>query len=59
MLASETKAFRELCQRTGIAGTHQRQGLYEVMKAMHGHPSPEGLGAREEEGASDLAGYRL
>src|SRR5258708_28463610 len=46
MLASETKSFRELCQRTGIAVTHQRQVLYEVMKTMHGHPSPEEVYAR-------------
>ncbi len=46
MLASETKSFRELCQRTGIAVTHQRQVLYEVMKTTHGHPSPEEVYAR-------------
>ena len=41
MLVSEAKSFRELCQENGIALTHQRQVLYEVMKTMHGHPSPE------------------
>ena len=46
MLATETKSFRELCQRTGIAVTHQRQVLFEVMKTMHGHPSPEEVYAR-------------
>jgi len=40
------KPFRELCQENGIAMTHQRQVLYEVMKTMHGHPSPEEVYAR-------------
>ncbi|MCU1321741.1 MAG: ferric uptake regulator, Fur family [Acidobacteriaceae bacterium] len=35
------KPFRELCAEHGIAVTHQRQILYEVMQGMHGHPSPE------------------
>jgi Fur family peroxide stress response transcriptional regulator len=46
MLVNETKSFRELCQENGIAVTHQRQVLYEVMKTMHGHPSPEEVYAR-------------
>jgi Fur family transcriptional regulator, peroxide stress response regulator len=46
MLVNETKPFRELCREKGIAVTHQRQVLYEVMKAMHGHPSPEEVYAR-------------
>jgi Fur family peroxide stress response transcriptional regulator len=33
--------FRELCQRHGIAVTHQRQVVFEAMQAMHGHPTPE------------------
>jgi Fur family transcriptional regulator, peroxide stress response regulator len=43
---NEAKSFRELCQENGIAVTHQRQVLYEVMKTMHGHPSPEEVYAR-------------
>ena len=43
---NEAKSFRELCQANGIAVTHQRQVLYEVMKTMHGHPSPEEVYAR-------------
>jgi Fur family peroxide stress response transcriptional regulator len=46
MLMNETRSFRELCQENGIAVTHQRQVLYEVMKTMHGHPSPEEVYAR-------------
>jgi Fur family peroxide stress response transcriptional regulator len=38
---AETRPFRELCIEHGIAVTHQRQVLYEVMQGMHGHPSPE------------------
>ena len=46
MLVNETKPFRELCHEHGVAVTHQRQVLYEVMKTMHGHPSPEEVYAR-------------
>ena len=46
MLMNETRSFRELCHENGIAVTHQRQVLYEVMKTMHGHPSPEEVYAR-------------
>jgi Fur family transcriptional regulator, peroxide stress response regulator len=35
------QAFRDLCTQQGIAVTHQRQVIYEVMQSMHGHPSPE------------------
>ncbi len=35
------RTFREVCAQHGIAVTHQRQVLYEVMQGMHGHPSPE------------------
>ena len=46
MQVNEAKPFRELCRENGIAVTHQRQVLYEVMKTMHGHPSPEEVYAR-------------
>ena len=46
MLVNEARSFRELRQENGIAVTHQRQVLYEVMKTMHGHPSPEEVYAR-------------
>ena len=46
MLVNATKPFRELCRDNGIAVTHQRQVLYETMKTMHGHPSPEEVYAR-------------
>lgn len=36
-----TKPFRDVCSEHGIAVTHQRQVLYEVMQGMDGHPSPE------------------
>ena len=39
-------SFRELCAQHGIAVTHQRQVLYEVMRGMDGHPSPEEVFAR-------------
>ena len=37
MQASQT-TFRDLCAEHGIAVTHQRQVLYEVMRGMDGHP---------------------
>ena len=40
-MAVAEKTFRELCTEHGIAVTHQRQVLYEVMQGMDGHPSPE------------------
>jgi Fur family transcriptional regulator, peroxide stress response regulator len=46
VLVDQSKSFRELCQENGIAVTHQRQVLYEVMKTMRGHPSPEEVYAR-------------
>ncbi len=39
-------AFRALCSEHGIAVTHQRQVLYEVMQSMEGHPSPEEIYAK-------------
>ena len=46
MPMGESRPFRELCREHGIAVTHQRQVLYETMKTMHGHPSPEEVYAR-------------
>lgn len=42
----EPRPFRELCEEHGLAATHQRQVLYEVMQSMPGHPSPEEVYAR-------------
>ncbi|MGB0124768.1 MAG: transcriptional repressor, partial [Silvibacterium sp.] len=33
--------FRALCEQSGIAVTLQRQVIYQALRAMHGHPSPE------------------
>ena len=41
--------FRQLCAEHGIAMTHQRQVLYEVMQGMEGHPSPEEVYDRVKE----------
>lgn len=46
MNAAESKEFREICERAGLAVTHQRQILFEVLKNMHGHPSPEEVYAK-------------
>lgn len=42
----ETRPFREVCADHGLTATHQRQVLYDVMKTMPGHPSPEEVYAR-------------
>jgi Fur family peroxide stress response transcriptional regulator len=44
-----TLPFREVCERNGLAMTHQRQVLYEVMQQMDGHPSPEDIYERVKE----------
>src|SRR6201987_254564 len=41
MTRSEANEFRSVCERAGVAVTHQRQVIYETLRAMHGHPSPE------------------
>jgi Fur family transcriptional regulator, peroxide stress response regulator len=46
MNALETKEFREMCEQAGLAVTHQRHVIYEILKSMHGHPSPEEVYAR-------------
>ena len=46
MTVAEANEFRAICERAGVAVTHQRQVLFEVMKTMHGHPSPEEVYAR-------------
>ena len=44
--SAEPRSFRRLCEDHGLAVTHQRQVLYEVMQKMPGHPSPEEVYAR-------------
>ncbi len=44
--SARARSFRELCAEHGLAATHQRQVLYEVMQTMPGHPSPEEVYAR-------------
>ena len=38
--------FRRLCEQAGLAVTHQRQVIYEVLCSFEGHPSPEEVYAR-------------
>jgi Fur family transcriptional regulator, peroxide stress response regulator len=35
--------FRELCERYGLAVTHQRQIIFDSLSEMNGHPSPESV----------------
>ncbi len=45
-MSGDGTTFRALCMEHGIAVTHQRQVLYEVMLGMDGHPSPEEIYAK-------------
>ncbi len=46
MTQQETSQFRRVCEHAGLAVTHQRQVIYEVLTAIEGHPSPEEVYAR-------------
>lgn len=46
MTAVEANEFRSICERAGVAVTHQRQVIYEALRSMHGHPSPEDVYGR-------------
>lgn len=35
--------FRELCAGKGLAVTHQRQVIWDALRSIHGHPSPEAV----------------
>jgi Fur family transcriptional regulator, peroxide stress response regulator len=37
------ESFRDLCEKHGLAVTHQRQVIFETLTSMHGHPSPEAV----------------
>jgi Fur family transcriptional regulator, peroxide stress response regulator len=41
MTTAEARHFREICSSAGLAVTHQRQVVYEVLHSIPGHPSPE------------------
>lgn len=41
MKDSLSEEFRSFCSEHGLAATHQRQVLFEVLQSMDGHPSPE------------------
>lgn len=46
MTVAEANTFRSICERSGVAVTHQRQVIYEALQSMRGHPSPEEVYAR-------------
>lgn len=46
MNAAELNEFRALCSRSGLAATHQRLAVWQALRSMHGHPSPEEVYAR-------------
>lgn len=43
---TSAEQFRKVCEEAGLAVTHQRQVIYEVLAATEGHPSPEEVYAR-------------
>ena len=46
MTQGEAIQFRHVCEQAGLAVTHQRQVIYDVLCAIEGHPSPEEVYAR-------------
>ena len=46
MRYQETSQFRRVCEKAGLAVTHQRQIIYDVLTSIDGHPSPEEVYAR-------------
>lgn len=46
MNTGEISEFRDMCKHAGIAATHQRLVVWQTLKCMHGHPSPEEVYAR-------------
>ncbi|RRA48685.1 Fur family transcriptional regulator [Acidipila sp. EB88] len=46
MAHSEANQFRKVCEQAGLAVTHQRQVIYDVLCSVEGHPSPEEVYAR-------------
>lgn len=45
-MTTTSQQFRAFCAEHGLAATHQRQVLFEVVQEMEGHPSPEEIYAR-------------
>jgi Fur family transcriptional regulator, peroxide stress response regulator len=41
VIGSDSRQFRKVCEAAGLAVTHQRQVIYDVLCRIEGHPSPE------------------
>ena len=41
--SNQAQSFREMCERHGLAVTHQRQIIFGTLAGMRGHPSPEAV----------------
>ena len=46
MAYGDAAGFRKLCEEAGLAVTHQRHVIYDVLCSIEGHPSPEEVCAR-------------
>ncbi len=55
MAAGETLHFRSLCEQAGLAVTHQRQVIYDVLCSIDGHPSPEEVYDRVKQRISSIS----
>jgi Fe2+ or Zn2+ uptake regulation protein len=55
MTLREASEFRRVCEQAGLAVTHQRQVIYEVLTATDGHPSPEEVYARVRESIPSIS----
>ena len=42
-------SFRQSCAEKGLAVTHQRQVIWDILLSIHGHPSPEAVYERVRE----------
>ncbi len=49
MVSAETPSFRAICEQAGLSVTHQREVIYDVLRSMEGHPSPEQVYAEVRE----------
>jgi Fur family peroxide stress response transcriptional regulator len=43
------ESLRQLCADKGLAVTHQRQVIWDILVSLHGHPSPEAVYERVQE----------
>lgn len=55
MGSGDASQFRKLCEQAGLALTHQRQVIYDVLCSIDGHPSPEEVYARVKQSIPSIS----